>query len=975
MRSAAWLPTSCALLLSLSCLVSVLQTPSEMSANAAGYAALSKGLKSLTKTQEASRRPSLFIRYRTNGMRLPADPMLWSHVAVKDWVLQDLELPWCSALFAALEIDGPKLLQILGLDHLPLQSLSKADESSGTSLMNEFLERHDGTSVQFDHGMGLHDTQLPRRTDFGGARGLRFSVSEAGAKLAASVVDVVNKCVGDDAYICPSSSAYPPFSHELPPSGVGGDGGGGGGVDVGVGVVPATGSSAQDLTQPQDLRTIQPPAQLPVIGPESLMDNSRNSGRFGTCSGPVDQDSLLFGSNPHIATRICCHNRHYAENSGYFKSTSWLSDISSAQSLRGDEADGSVALSVERASGDVGEQQVWNYFDAVTGKRLFSAPIGRSMQEFYEESVAHGWPSFRDQEVDWKNVRSLRNGEMVSIDGTHLGHNIPDRNGNRYCINLVCIAGSPNFKTPPRQLDGASAVPPTDAAALPGGPAPLDVGDFQRRVEGMLWGLFVGNAIGMPTMWFYQPPRQIIEAFGIRGVRGLAPPPAKHSGSIMRDFWRTNREHVREVVGKVILHGREEAWQAPGTHYHSGLKAGDNTINTRLVEELVKTLSKSGDPTCADYAATSDSSAQREGSGVGDASAEGTARPANGEAPDSHEASHRCSVTYDGDAYLQRYIHFMTTPGTHTDTYADTAHVQFFYRYSQGNSPRKCAGVENHSTANIGSTVSLPVLVAAGLSSMFGQLPSAQAPRGTKSQFFSSGAAVAETWVREHIRLTHASPRLLAYAGIMTRLFTRLLAGTAMRDAIDAAGREMGIDFAAIVADAAAEQPRSQLPAAFADLPVVTKAFGLACYIHDSLPTTLYLAYKYHKRSDVRAGLLANANVGGNTADRGAILGAIFGAVRIGCAGTEVHDRGTCFERVNLFASASCCPFTLVLLNPETGSRDRSARKLAVESRPPAGVIAKYQRLCAHRGTSRASCLVNNSNAVLCDLERWASTD
>ena len=37
----------------------------------------------------------------------------------------------------------------------------------------------------------------------------------------------------------------------------------------------------------------------------------------------------------------------------------------------------------------------------------------------------------------------LANGEAVSVDGTHLGHNLPDRAGNRYCINLVCVAGSP----------------------------------------------------------------------------------------------------------------------------------------------------------------------------------------------------------------------------------------------------------------------------------------------------------------------------------------------------------------------------------------------------------------------------------------------------------------------------------------------------------------------------------------------------
>ena len=40
-------------------------------------------------------------------------------------------------------------------------------------------------------------------------------------------------------------------------------------------------------------------------------------------------------------------------------------------------------------------------------------------------------------------MRILPDGESVSVDGTHLGHNIPDRAGNRYCINLVSVAGRP----------------------------------------------------------------------------------------------------------------------------------------------------------------------------------------------------------------------------------------------------------------------------------------------------------------------------------------------------------------------------------------------------------------------------------------------------------------------------------------------------------------------------------------------------
>lgn len=83
------------------------------------------------------------------------------------------------------------------------------------------------------------------------------------------------------------------------------------------------------------------------------------------------------------------------------------------------------------------------YYDSVTGQPLFRAPVGRTVQEFIDESKAHGWPSFRDEEVIWDRVRCLKNGEAVTIDGTHLGHNLPDGKGNRYCINLVCVAGEP----------------------------------------------------------------------------------------------------------------------------------------------------------------------------------------------------------------------------------------------------------------------------------------------------------------------------------------------------------------------------------------------------------------------------------------------------------------------------------------------------------------------------------------------------
>lgn len=152
----------------------------------------------------------------------------------------------------------------------------------------------------------------------------------------------------------------------------------------------------------------------PVMGDESLMAAKAH----GTSAAPV-QDSLRYNCEHELADRICNYNRRYAEHSGYFLSTDWLSEV--------DQSGASTS-----------------YYDSNSGQELFKAPIGRSFEAFLEESKAHGWPSFRDEEVNWNFVRVLPDGECVSIDGTHLGHNIPDSHGkNRYCINLVSVAGQP----------------------------------------------------------------------------------------------------------------------------------------------------------------------------------------------------------------------------------------------------------------------------------------------------------------------------------------------------------------------------------------------------------------------------------------------------------------------------------------------------------------------------------------------------
>jgi len=136
------------------------------------------------------------------------------------------------------------------------------------------------------------------------------------------------------------------------------------------------------------------PDELPVVGPESLMAAKAH----GTSATPV-QDELRWGCDWKTADRICNFNRHYAEHAGYFRSTDFMRDLFRA------ERDGEANV---------------DFFDSNTGALLFTAPRGRGYQSFWKESVGHGWPSFRDAEVNWERVRCLPNGECVSVDGTHV---------------------------------------------------------------------------------------------------------------------------------------------------------------------------------------------------------------------------------------------------------------------------------------------------------------------------------------------------------------------------------------------------------------------------------------------------------------------------------------------------------------------------------------------------------------------------
>ena len=103
----------------------------------------------------------------------------------------------------------------------------------------------------------------------------------------------------------------------------------------------------------------------PVMAPESIMAQKAH----GTSASPV-QANLKWNVDGKKADQITNFNRRFAEYGGYWKETSFLKEVS--------------------------RDEPTTYYDSVTGKPLFVAPIGRTMDQFLAESNVHGWPSFRE---------------------------------------------------------------------------------------------------------------------------------------------------------------------------------------------------------------------------------------------------------------------------------------------------------------------------------------------------------------------------------------------------------------------------------------------------------------------------------------------------------------------------------------------------------------------------------------------------
>jgi ADP-ribosyl-[dinitrogen reductase] hydrolase len=180
---------------------------------------------------------------------------------------------------------------------------------------------------------------------------------------------------------------------------------------------------------------------------------------------------------------------------------------------------------------------------------------------------------------------------------------------------------------------------PRAASTVPDGSAAVcNILSTESRLRNALWGFLAGDALAMPTHWYYGGFPQVQRDYGRHGITGFTKPVFDLAGSILNksningagrgSFSRTNKGI--SIIGDVINHGKRDYWDpSKQIHYHATLERGENTLEVQLARVLMRSIVDQG--------------------GI-----------------------------FDAQHFREAYVKFMTTEGSHNDTYASTCHRMFF---------------------------------------------------------------------------------------------------------------------------------------------------------------------------------------------------------------------------------------------------------------------------------------------------------
>eukprot|EP01063_Lacrimia_lanifica_P002517 TRINITY_DN11324_c0_g2_i1.p1 TRINITY_DN11324_c0_g2~~TRINITY_DN11324_c0_g2_i1.p1 ORF type:complete len:456 (+),score=153.44 TRINITY_DN11324_c0_g2_i1:1189-2556(+) len=341
-------------------------------------------------------------------------------------------------------------------------------------------------------------------------------------------------------------------------------------------------------------------------------------------------------------------------------------------------------------------------------------------------------------------------------------------------------------------------------------------GGIVDRVKGALFGMCAGDALAMPVHWYYDR-RRIFTDFGRDGITKYESPKKSFQGSIM-NLSNTGGggrgSDQGDIIGRVILHDKKQYWLRGGNyHYHHGMAPGENTLDTQVVTKLLM-------PSMTHFAGTAKA---------------GTA-------------------VVDRDDYLSRYVKFFTTPNTHNDVYAATAHRMFFANFAGGKPPAECADNDGHNTDAIDGLLNvIPMAMRRAM------LVAGDYTPQTALGFKAGNEDAAE--ISRVINYIRRSSELPGFGVVAYELLVRVMLGADLKAAVLASAGDLGRGLPRQIEAAARDS----------DDPMT------ACYVSSSFPALLVFAYKYAD-SPFRAALCASANAGGENVNRGSLLGAVMGA-------------------------------------------------------------------------------------------------
>lgn len=150
-------------------------------------------------------------------------------------------------------------------------------------------------------------------------------------------------------------------------------------------------------------------------------------------------------------------------------------------------------------------------------------------------------------------------------------------------------------------------------------------GVMRSRAAACLWGLYMGDALASPVHWFYD--RSLVTRLFPGGIQRYEKPPLNLPGSILNvsNTGGPGRgPDSGEIIGNLIHHDKRKYWaRGANYHYHCTLAAGECTLEAQLARRLLVVLAENGG-------------------------------------------------AFDKSKWLAEFERFLTTPGSHNDTYASS---------------------------------------------------------------------------------------------------------------------------------------------------------------------------------------------------------------------------------------------------------------------------------------------------------------